>query len=151
MDNIAPAWIEEGNVWSVSGTSITCTGSLTSSGYLYMVVLDEGAPEPNAQQVVWGVDGHNNPSRNVSAYYDKNSAAGYVTYTGLTAETKYDIYIAATNDYPGNNRAVVSGSFGYPGVRTDIVCSSNCDLYIVADEDDNSLWLTITALVILLF
>lgn len=48
MENIAPAWIIEGNVWSVSGTSITCTGSLSDSGYLYIVVLDEGAPEPNA-------------------------------------------------------------------------------------------------------
>lgn len=73
-----------------------------------------------------------------------------MTYTGLTAETKYDVYIAATNDYPGNNKAVVQGSFGYPGVRTDIVCSSNCDLYIIAEDDDYSMWLAVWILALVL-
>lgn len=48
MTNQEPFWEKAGNVWSVSGSSITIAGRLSGPGYLHMVVLDLEAEEPNS-------------------------------------------------------------------------------------------------------
>lgn len=152
LTNEAPIWVFKGSVWETTESSITAVGSLLNPGYLHMVIIGQQDPEPSIQQVVWGLDGYNRQVRHVSAYYDGESEIVFATYTGLVPSTKYDVYIAATNDDPGNNKSPSLDKISFPGVRTDkdVDCESeDCNLYYVKDED-SSIWLSLTGLLMLL-
>jgi len=137
LTNDIPHWNSIGNVWEVGGTTITCAGSLHSPGYIHMVVLDFGSSHPTSQQIAWGLDAANNPTRHAFVAYDGQSVFASVTYAGLQANTRYDVYVTATNGYPGNNKAVSTDMRTYLGVLTATAdaCVGRCPLYYVADED----------------
>lgn len=137
LTNDIPRWNSIGNIWEVGGSTITCAGSLLSPGYIHMVVLDSGSPRPTSQQVAWGLDATNTPTRHAFISYDGQSVLASVTYAGLQANTRYDVYVTATNGYPGNNKAVSTDMRSYQSVLTATTdaCIGRCPLYYVADED----------------
>jgi hypothetical protein len=156
LTNKVPIWTFTGSVWETSESSITAAGSLYSNGYLHMVIINRGGPEPSAQQVVWGLDGENNQVRHISTFCDSEAISdlSYATYEGLVPSTKYDVYIAATNDDPGNNKAVSAEKISFPGVRTDkdVDCETeDCDLYYVKDDEDTAVWVGLTGLGLVFF
>ncbi|CAG9323731.1 unnamed protein product [Blepharisma stoltei] len=134
IGNSRPDWLEMGSVWSVTNSSITCAGALRSPGYIHMVILETEAKSPSPQQIVWGVDGENNEAMHAYVYTEGGSRV-FVTYEGLDNDKRYDVYISASNDNPGNNKAVVYNAAEYIGVRTAVgdTCK-DCDVFIVGDS-----------------
>ena len=150
LTNDNPLWSTTGNVWDVQGTSITCGGSLQGPGYLHMVVLDYNSDPPSSQQVAWGLDASNSPTRHGYAYYDGMSSFAYANYTGVQPNTRYDVYVTSTNAYPGNNKAVSETMQAYKGVltATDDLCLGRCPLYYVSEQDSGE-WIGVALLVYL--
>jgi hypothetical protein len=135
LSNIPSIWYEDASAWDTSRDSITIVGRLRGKGYIHMVVLEIGSKSPTAQQIVWGLDGNGNLARHAVSYYDGVTAAVFVTYEGLSPDTQYDVYVAATNDYPGNNKAVSTQSYYFPKVRTELdEDCTDCEKYMEVDE-----------------
>lgn len=59
------------------------------------------------------------------------------------------MYLAITNDYPGNTKAVNSVHYAYKGVRTDSSCEI-CDKYLVVDDDEAASWIYILGIWLIL-
>lgn len=134
LSNSGPDWLDIGAVWSVTNSSITASGITVNDGYLHIIALEKGSAKPSSQQVVWGVDGENNYATHASAFAEASKRA-YAIITGLDNDTEYDVYIAASNNNPGNNKAVTTSVISYLKVRTSIENSCiDCPLYIIADN-----------------
>lgn len=135
LSNIPPTWYEDASAWDTSRDSITIVARLQGKGYIHMILQETGSKPPTAQQIVWGLDGHGNIAKHAVSYYDGVTAAVFVTYEGLSSDTQYDVYVAATNDYPGNNKAVSIQSYYFPKVRTELddACT-DCEKYMEVDE-----------------
>lgn len=150
LTNDIPMWNLVGNVWEVAGTTITCAGSLHSPGYLHIVVLDYGSSKPTSQQIAWGLDSTNTPTRHSVTFYDGIADKAYATYVGVQPNMRYDVYITATNGYPGNNKAVSADVRAYQGVLTATAdaCVGRCPLYYVAEEDYGGRMQTVWAVLV---
>ena len=77
------------------------------------------------------MDSENARARAASAFAAAGERA-YAEYSGLPSDTAFDVYVAASSAYPGNNKAVTWEAYGYLSVRTELAedCS-DCDLYFV--------------------
>jgi hypothetical protein len=151
LTNEPPAWEVEGNLWDASESSLTVSGKLKRAGYIHAVFLDTEAEEPTPQQVVWGLDANNQPTRHASAYYDGTSESVYATYKGLEQGKVYQVFVSAENDYPGNNKAVIGRVSAYSSVQTDAGedCNPCDDPYMLAD--DYAVLMSVARLLLALF
>ncbi|MBC9071577.1 DUF4347 domain-containing protein [Thauera sp. CAU 1555] len=100
VDNVAPGFDESTPATAnLTATTLDLTASLNEAGTLYYVVVADGAAAPNAAQVRAGQDaGGSAAMKSGSAAVASGAFTHTFNFTGLTAETAYDIYVVGEDD-----------------------------------------------------
>ncbi|TNC93559.1 MAG: autotransporter adhesin [Stygiobacter sp.] len=107
-DSTAPTFDVAPAASSVTGTTLTFSGSIDEAGTVYYVAVANNAAAPSVAQVMAGQD-----SSGAAALKSGNSVVGSTPFTasfsvtGLTAGTDYDFYMVA-KDSANNQMAAVT-------------------------------------------
>ena len=103
VDTTPPSYDESPSVSSNTGTAINISSAITESGYIYGVVLADGASAPSAAQIEAGTDSTDTP---VASGFDDSQqlnalSADTLEFSNLTSDTAYDVWLV-TKDTAGN-------------------------------------------------